>query len=111
MNQKSTAQRLLDTRQGKERKRGPYPLVGILVLALIILGSESDEMIPWGMLFLGLSVGGLIVEVRWRKNGRFFWGHMSDYIDWSKVEEDANEDSNQSAQDNPVTPPENPRTP
>ena len=98
---KETAQQLLKAKVGKEKRKFPYPVVAILILSLVLLGTEDKELIPWGMLFLGISVGAFLMDFRWRKNGKLFWEQMKHYIDWSKVEADAKDsNSNQPMRDN-----------
>ena len=89
MNEKTTALRLLEAKGGNEKRKLPRMPIVLFLTSLFILGTENEELIPFGMLFLGISIGAFAMEMRWRRSGKFFWAQMSRYIDWSRVEEDA----------------------
>jgi hypothetical protein len=88
---RKAAKHLLAAKERKEKRRFPVYAYGFLLLGLILLSGSDPEPTPWGMLFFGIFVGILVSEIRWRKNGSAGWKKIKEYIDWERVERDAND--------------------
>ena len=83
MNKQKVCTHILKSKDQDKVRNKIYLVPAIYtIIGLAILSTEDSEVIPWGMLFLGLGIGQIIIFVQGAKT----WEILKQFIDWSKVE-------------------------